>query len=284
PYTESDVKEVARALTGWRDETNNENNSDPDYPGFRYDNNRHDYLGPKMVLGQVVHSPGDGELEGFQVIAVAVEHPSTAPFICGKLVRRLVGDDPPFVLVDQCAQAFVAAHSAPDQLRTVTELILKSKEFQLFPEYRRSKVKRPVVLMASALRALIVDIDPMATDYRDVRITLGDLGERIRNADPPTGYPDQSIVWASPGGMMQRFNLLEAAAQQHASGWGVSGALAHADIVDQTAAVLLPLAAVTPATRSAAIGYLDSLVTATNAEKVEQAGAFLLSSPEFLTH
>ena len=53
PYTESDVKEMARALTGWREEWNNEANFDPDYPGFRYQNSRHDYLGSKTILGQV---------------------------------------------------------------------------------------------------------------------------------------------------------------------------------------------------------------------------------------
>lgn len=282
PYTEDDVKEVARALTGWRHEWNNEANFAPGYPGFRYDNAWHDNLGPKTVLGQSVNS--GGEQEGFDAIALAVAHPSTASFICTKLVRRFVHDEPPYVLVDDCAARFTAALGDADQLHQVLEAILKSKEFQLYPEYRRSKVKRPVVFLASLLRTLGVNPDPAVTDYQDMRQTLGDLGERIRNADPPTGYPDRSIFWASPGGMVQRFNLAESLAESAAAGWGVSGAQPHADIVDDVVAVLFPVAGVSTQTRTAAIGYLNLIPAAGAAEKVEQAAAFLLSSPEFLTH
>jgi uncharacterized protein (DUF1800 family) len=283
PYTENDVKEVARALTGWREEWNNEANFDPEYAGFRYQDSRHDYLGPKMFLGQSIDFPADGELEGFEAIALAARHSSAASFICTKLARRLVHDDPPYVLVDTCAVLFLALQDDPAQLGKVTESILKSKEFQLYPEYRHNKVKKPVVLLPSTLRAVGVDPDPTVVNYRDLRKTLEDLGERIRNADPPTGYPDNSIFWASPGGLVQRFNLLASESVSHAASWGVSGAAPNADIVDDVTDVLFPLAGVSTATRSAAIAYLDSL-TATDDEKVEQAGAFLLSSREFLTH
>jgi len=283
-YTETDVKEVARALTGWREEWNNENNFDPDYPGFRYQDSRHDYLGSKLVLGQVISaSSPNGEQEGLQAITLAARHPDVAPFVCGKLVRRFVHDDPPFLLVDACATAFVAHQNDADQLRTVMEVILKSREFQLFPEYRKSRVKKPVVLIPSLLRTVGADPDPAVTDYRDLRNLLADLGERIRNADPPTGYPDLSIVWASPGGLVQRFNLLETAAVDHAASWGVSGAQPTADIVDDAIAVLFPVDGVAATTRTAAIAYLDA-IAATDAQKVQQAGAFLLASRDFLTY
>jgi uncharacterized protein (DUF1800 family) len=283
PYTESDVKEMARALTGWREEWNNEANFDPDYPGFRYQNSRHDFLGAKTILGQVIDSPSDGEAEGFTAIALAARHPSTASFVCSKLVRRFVNEDPPFGLVERCAATFLAAADAPDQLKQVMETILKSKEFQLFPEYRKSKVKRPVVLLPSLLRAIGVNPSPAVTDYKDLRMTLAELGERIRNASPPTGYPDRSTAWASPGATVQYFNLIESTSSSAAASWGVSGAQPNADIVDDVGAVLFPLGGVSAATRSAAIGYVGS-ISATAAQKVEQAGAFLLSSRDFLTH
>ena len=283
PYSETDVKEVARALTGWREEWNNAANFDPDYPGFRYQDTRHDYLGPKMVLGQIIDEPGDGEQEGFDAIALAARHSSTASFLCTKLARRFVHDDPPYVLVEQCAASFLAFQDDPDQLGKILAAMLKSKEFQLYPEYFRSKVKRPVFLLPSLLRAVGADPDPAVTNYTSARKTLDDLGERIRNADPPTGYPDVSVFWASPGALVQSFNLLESTAISQAAGWGVSGGAPSAGVVDAVAAVLFPLDGVSAATRTAAIAYLDSL-TATDAERVEQAGAFLLSSPEFLTH
>lgn len=281
PYTETDVKEVARALTGWREEWNNEANFAPGYPGFRYQDTRHDYLGPKTVLGTVINS--GGEQEGFDAIALAARHPSTAHFICTKLVRRFVGDDPPYALVDRCAAQFQAAQDAPDQLRQVIGDILKSREFQLYPEYQRSKVKRPVVLVASLMRAVGADLHPASTDYRDLRLMLTDLGERIRNAEPPTGYPDESIAWASPGAMVQRFNLVEPLAQAYAGGWGISGAQPSAAVVDAVAGVLFPLDGISAATRTAAIAYLDA-ISVTAPQKVEQAATFLLSSREFLTH
>jgi len=283
PWTEMDVKELARALTGWREEWNNEANFDPLYPGFRYQNNRHDFLGSKTVLGSEINWPADGEQEGFDAIAVAVRHPSTASFVCGKLVRRFVHEEPPYRLVDECVAAFIAHEDDADQLFQVTDTILKSREFQIFPEYRRSKAKRPVALVPSLIRAIGVDPDPSVTNYQQLRNMAADLGERIRNADPPTGYPDASIVWASPGGLVQRFNLVEERAISAAAGWGVSGAAPNADIVDDVIDVLFPVAGVSQTTRSAAIGYLDSLA-ATDPQKVQQAGAFLLSSREFLLH
>jgi uncharacterized protein (DUF1800 family) len=283
PFSESDVKELARALTGWREEWNNEANFHPFYPGFRYQNGRHDYLGPKSVLGQVIDWPLDGEQEGLDGVALAARHPSTATFVCTKLVRRFVHDEPPFRLVEACAAEFLADQDAPDQLRRVVELILQSREFQLFPEYRHSKVKRPVVLVSSLLRTVGANPDPAVINYQQMRVLLADLGERIRNADPPTGYPDASVVWASPGGMVQRFNLVEETAIAAAAGWGVSGAGPSADVVDDVAGVLFPLAGVSPGTRAAAVAYLDS-IPATDVQKVQQAGAFLLSSRDFLTH
>ncbi|MEO6029813.1 MAG: DUF1800 domain-containing protein [Candidatus Binatia bacterium] len=283
-YTETDVKEMARALTGWREEWNNENNFDPDYPGFRYQDSRHDYLGAKLVLGQVINSSSpNGEQDGFTAVSLASRHPDVAPFVCGKLVRRFVHDDPPFLLVDACATAFIAHQNDADQLPQVMAVILKSREFQVFPEYRKSRVKKPVVLIPSVLRAVGADPDPAVTDYRDMRNLLADLGERIRNADPPTGYPDVSVVWASPGAIVQRFNLLETAAVDAAASWGVSGAQPSADVVDDVIAVLFPVDGVAPATRTAAIAYLGS-IAATDVQKVQQAGAFLLASRDFLTY
>jgi uncharacterized protein (DUF1800 family) len=283
-YTETDVKEVARALTGWREEWNNEANFDPNYPGFRYQDGRHDYLGSKIVLGQVINSPSpNGEQEGFAAIALAARHPNTASFVCGKLVRRFVHDDPPFRLVDECTAAFLAHQNDADQLKQVMQVILKSREFQLFPEYRSSRVKKPVVLIPSLLRAVGADSDPAVTDYRDLRILIADFGERIRNADPPTGYPDVSVFWAAPGAIVQRFNVVETTAIDYAASWGVSGAQPNAGVVDDVIAVLFPVAGVAPATRTAAIAYLDA-IAATDAQKVQQAGAFLLASRDFLTY
>jgi len=280
-YSETDVKEMARALTGWREEWQNAANFEPGYPGFRYQDNRHDYLGPKTILGQTLSS--SGEMEGLDAISLAVRHPSTATFICSKLLQHFIDDDAPYAMIDRCAASFIALQDDPEQLKKVTEQILKSKEFQLFPEYRHNKVKKPVVLLFSLFRAVGANPDPAVLNYKTVRQTLINLGERIRNADPPTGYPDRSIFWSSPGAMVQYFNIVESNARTYGPNWGVAGSGTSAQVVDAVTAVLFPVDGVSTATRNGAIAYLDS-IAGTPAQRVAQAGAFLLSSRDFLTY
>ncbi len=189
PYTELDVKEAARALTGWREDYDNDGPGF-EYNGFEYRDSWHDYLGAKTVLGVTIDIPGDGEMEGFEVIRLASEHPSTASFVCTKLIRRFVGEAVPFALVEECAAVFLANSAEDDQLELVLRTIFESPEFLLFPQYRKAKVKRPFVFGASLVRALGVDPDPGVFDYNDLRKTIRDLGEELRDAGPPTGYPD----------------------------------------------------------------------------------------------
>jgi len=283
PYDEDDVKEAARALTGWRQDYDNDGPGF-EYNGFEYRDSWHDYLGPKDVLGTIIDIPGDGEQEGFEVIRLAAENPSSANFVCTKLVRRFVGEDVPYALVDECAATFMANTMEDDQIEQMMVTILKSPEFLLFPEYRKAKVKRPFVFYASTLRASGLDPDPALIDYNDLRKDVRDLGEELRNAGPPTGYPDLSIFWASPGAMVQRFNALEKATEQAAASWGINGAGTSTEIIDDLIAVLFPVAGVSDGTRAAAIAYLDSIPGAADDEKVEQGAAFLTSSPEFLEH
>ncbi len=283
PYDETDVKEAARALTGWREDYNNDGPGF-EYNGFWYRDSWHDYLGSKTVLGQVINFPADGEMEGIELIGIVSEHPSTANFVCKKLVRRFLGDGVPHALVDECAATFLANTAEVDQLEEVVRGILTSPEFLLFAEHRKARVKRPTTFFASLIRAVGVDPDPTVVNYVSIRKDVRDLGEEIRAAGPPTGYPDTSITWASPGGIIQRFNLIEEVTEDAATLWGVSGAGTSTQIIDDLIAVLFPVAGVADATRTAAIGFLDTIPGASDAEKVEQGGAFLLSGPEFLNH
>ncbi len=283
PYTEDDVKEAARALTGWREDYANDGPAF-EFNGFEYRDSWHDYLGAKFVLGQTIDFPADGELEGLEVIRIVSQHPSTASFLCTKLVRRFLGDDVPFALVEECAATFSANILEDDQLEKVARTILTSPEFLLFAEYRKARVKRPTVFFPSLIRTTGIDPDPAVVDYVSMRKDVRDMGEEIRTAGPPTGYPDTSITWASPGGIVQRFNLIEEVTETAAAAWGVSGAGTSTEIVDDLIAVLFPIAGVADATRTAAIGYLDAIPGASDAEKVEQGAAFLLSGPEFLNH
>ena len=88
-YTQADVTEVARVLTGWT--------IDRPLVGaeFNFNPNRHE-PGTKKVLGQKIKD--DGEMEGRQLLHMLATRPATAQFLCRKLAVRFVSDDPPQAL------------------------------------------------------------------------------------------------------------------------------------------------------------------------------------------
>jgi len=96
-YTQKDVTEVARALTGWTIENPRLGG------GFRFEPRLHDE-GPKVVLGHTIHAGGQND--GEEVLNILARQPATAHFISMELVRRFVSDAPPPALVDRAAARF----------------------------------------------------------------------------------------------------------------------------------------------------------------------------------
>jgi hypothetical protein len=272
PYTETDVKEVARLLTGWR--------IDPDAAdGFVFRPDLHD-TGAKTVLG-VAYPAGGGYEEGAALMEQLAAHPSTARFVAKKLARRFVTEDPPEALIQTGATAYLANDGS---IAATLRALLLSDEFLLHPMSRGAKTKRPARFWISLARSLAAD--PAALNTNQIRRAIRDFGEELFQAAPPTGYPDVSPAWSSPGGLVQRLNEVEDVAEGargFAFALGVAGDEPSADLVDALAAALFP-AGVSPATRSAAIAYLDSLPALAPAARTEEAVGFLLASPEFLSH
>src|SRR5712692_4635077 len=92
-YTQRDVMEVARCLTGWTLETRPFWLSHAIRPrnAFWFDSARHDD-GEKIVLGHRI-PPGGGEKDGDRVLDILAQHPATARFIATKICRHFLGDD-----------------------------------------------------------------------------------------------------------------------------------------------------------------------------------------------
>jgi len=193
-YTQDDVREVARALTGW---TLTLGARQADDPGFVFRPDWHD-AEEKRVLGTTL-AAGRGVEDGEQVLDLLAEHPSTAGFIAVKLCRKLVADQPPPDLVVEVAATF---RRTGGDLRATTAAILRSKEF-LGPEHRAAKVKSPLEFLASAARALEV---PVGTDGMLAR-TLQLLGAPLYGASPPTGYPDTAAEWTSANAILARMDV-----------------------------------------------------------------------------
>jgi hypothetical protein len=190
-YTQKDVTEVARCFTGW---TINR----PQFGGaFTFNKRLHDE-GEKIVLG--VKIPAGGGIEdGEKVLDILAHHPSTAHFISKELAMRFVADSPPESLVNRMAQTFLKTGG---DLRAVMKTMLESKEFWSEGAYR-NKVKSPLELVASAVRAANGDVEfafPLAGQ-------VAQLGQPLYRKVEPTGYSNVSREWLNTAGLLARMNF-----------------------------------------------------------------------------
>jgi uncharacterized protein (DUF1800 family) len=126
-------------------------------------------------------------------------HPATAHFVSRKLAQRFVADDPPPALVDRMAQTFLKSDG---DLRAVMKTMLESKEFWSVGAYR-SKIKSPLEMVASAVRAVSGDVDYAAALMQQV----AQLGEPLYRKVEPTGYSNASQEWLNSAGLLARMNF-----------------------------------------------------------------------------
>jgi uncharacterized protein (DUF1800 family) len=190
-YTQKDVTEAARCFTGWSIDQ-------PQRGGaFVFNKRLHD-TGEKIVLG--VKIPAGGGIEdGEKVLDIVARHPSTAHFIAAKLAQRFVADNPPEALVNRMAQTF---QKTDGDLRAVMKTMLDSKEFWSEGAYR-SKMKSPLEMVASAVRAVNGDVDYAFALVNQV----AQLGQPLYRKQEPTGYSNSSQEWLNSAGLLARINF-----------------------------------------------------------------------------
>lgn len=190
-YSQQDVIEVARALTGWTVAPVQQGG------GFLFRRAAHD-AGAKIVLGH--HLPaGRGEADGEAVLDILARHPATARFISTKLVRRLVSDSAPASLVERASATFLRTDG---DIREVVRTIVTSPEFFSASAYR-AKVKSPFETVVSALRAMGASADPTP---RTAQI-IARLGQPIFGHLAPDGYPETGDSWINSGAILGRINF-----------------------------------------------------------------------------
>jgi uncharacterized protein (DUF1800 family) len=193
-YTQQDVIAVARAFSGWTIYDLNK------YAEFQFNAAGHDRK-EKSILGHTLPA-GRGEQDGLEVIDILARHPSTAKFISKKLAQRFVADDPPQQLIDRMATTFTKTDG---DLRAVLQTMFSSTEF-LSEGAWRSKVKSPLEMVVSAVRAMNADI----TDGFGIAQRIADLGEPLYGKLEPTGYPNTSDAWTNTAGLLGRINFATA--------------------------------------------------------------------------
>jgi uncharacterized protein (DUF1800 family) len=190
-YTQKDVTELARVLTGWSIARPAEGG------GFLFRARMHD-IGPKTVLGHTFPE-GGGIEEGAAMIRILARHPATAHHIAFELCQRFVADRPPEALVERVARRFL---STGGDLRETVRAVVESPEF-FDPEYYRSRVKSPFEYVVSAIRAIGGRVD----NPRPIAGTLVRMGEGLYLCQPPTGYSNRSSDWVNTGALLARLNF-----------------------------------------------------------------------------
>lgn len=277
-YTQQDVIEMAKCLTGW---TIRAPRRDPQFmfrPAFHAQ-------GPKTVMGRTIDA--GGEQDGIQALQFLANDPHTARRISAELARHFVSDDPPPALVDRMTKEY---EKTGGDIRSVLRTMIYSPEFWSRSAYR-AKTKTPFELVASTARALNADVD--------VALPLvqwtARMGEPLFLCQPPNGYSDKAETWVNSGALLNRMNFALAIATNHTPGTQVDpsslfGGESLADpgaALDRAFQVFLD-GQVTPQTRRALEARLDDpqMVQANLNEKSARAkegflAALVLGSPEF---
>jgi len=244
-YSQADVTEFARAMTGWSVGGLAPNVGQPGAFVFRQQVHE---PGARTIMGKHYDQPGEAQARA--VLADLAVAPATARHIAFKLARHFVADEPPPALVDRLAAAFQQSRG---DLPTVYRALIASPEAWA-PQ--PAKFKTPWEWMVSSLRALgrrdLGQMQPAAMQTQ--------LGQPVWRPGSPAGFDDIAASWAAPDALVRRVEL----AQRYAS--LVGDRLDARDLGDR----VLP-GALTPATR-AELG---------RAESPTAALALLLVSPDF---
>ncbi len=197
-YTERDVKETARAFTGWTVHDN---------VGFYFDTETHDRYS-KSVLGHPL-AEGRGIEDALEVLGLLANHPQTARFLCRKLCVRFVNDSPPESLVDGAAQVWMENGG---EIKPVLRHIFRS---EAFAASAGQKFRRPLEFFIAALRATGTQFG----DFAPLHQMLQELAQVPYGWSPPNGYPDTAGAWMTTGGLLARWNVALGLTQIGESSW-----------------------------------------------------------------
>jgi uncharacterized protein (DUF1800 family) len=259
-YTQEDVMEAARCLTGWRVRRKWRKGQVVFEPGAHDD-------GEKTVLGQTIPAGGGAE-DLDRLLDIVCAHPSTARFVSAKLCRRFVSDHPPEALVERVSKVF---QDSGGEIKELLRAILGSPEFQAA---RAVRIKRPFRFVASALRAMAADTHAR----RPLLEYLQRLGQPLFSYPTPDGYPDEPAPWV--GTLLWRWNFAVALATGALPGVKVDGQGFKRALADSKGQVSIDRVCSYLLGRAAQAAELEVFESAWKEDKRLAVG-LVLSSPAF---
>jgi uncharacterized protein (DUF1800 family) len=184
-YGERDVKEAARAFTGW--------SVDPDTGEFVFRRPVHDD-GIKTILGRT------GSFDGDAVLDILLGEPRTAEFVAGKLWREFVSPAPDPAEVRRVARAF---RESGYDIRAALSALLASDAFYA-PQNRAALVKSPVDLVVGTLR----QFNFATSEVMPFVVTANQLGQRLFAPPNVKGWPGGE-AWIDSTTLLSRKAFLE---------------------------------------------------------------------------
>jgi len=206
-YTQNDVAELSRCLTGW---TLNAQGA------FTFNASLHDF-NAKTLLGvtipQRATNSGVGQQDMEQMLDVLIAHPSTATFIATKLLRFFLRPDPSPAQIAAVANAYTKTGG---DIKAMLRVIFTESWLTAAP----AKYKRPHHLMISALRGSGAVVSPTATTLSTLRGYLTTMGQVPFDWETPDGYPDRVEYWA--GNILPRWNIVSSVSTTTAGQFAVS--------------------------------------------------------------
>jgi uncharacterized protein (DUF1800 family) len=197
-YTQKDVTELARMLTGWTYEARRLVRANET---FRFEPARHD-RGAKTWLGHEI--PPVGQREGEYALDVLANHPATAHHISWQLAQYFVSDDPPPALVERMSKTWLTTNG---DIRAVLKTLFTSPEF-MSTEAAGAKFKTPYQFVVSAVRASaepVLNVGPLVN-------TMAQLGMPLYGCQTPDGYKNTQDAWLNPDALTRRIAFATALA------------------------------------------------------------------------
>lgn len=227
-YTQSDVTQAARVLTGWTlapmgdngygaamknvlskiGEDNLRKRGFVHEGDFLFAMNRHDN-GEKVVLGKKFPA-GGGYEEGVELLKMLAHHQSATKFISKKIAIRFVSDNPPQSLIDKMAKTFL---NKDGNIKEVLLTMVSAPEFWS-KDALREKTKSPFELAISAVRSL----DAKVIQPYQLYTWINKMGQQMYYYQAPTGFPDRGQYWINTGSLLNRMNFGLALASQRIPG------------------------------------------------------------------
>jgi hypothetical protein len=192
-YTEKDIREAARAFTGWR----------TDGEGFAFDARLHD-SGPKRVLGQ------SGCWDGGDVVRIVLEQPAAARFVVRKLYHFLISEKiaPSDSLLEPLCNAF---RTSDYDIKGLVRTILASRHFYSAHAFRQ-RIKSPVEYVLGAVRAVYRPCSEELGLPQQVLVSrLAAMGQTLFAPPNVKGWPG-GPAWLNTSTVLERDNFANALA------------------------------------------------------------------------